>query len=52
MYSNVFVIYELSSARQQCDVSNQVELLPCVARQNSINLVRHGSSTTFETGLR
>ena len=52
MYSNVFVFYELSSARQQRDIWNQVEPLPCVARQNSINLVRHGSNTTFETGLR
>ena len=44
---------------------NQVELLPCSTTWfqtsrychakvefNSINLVRHGSSTTFETGLR
>ena len=56
MYSNVFRIYELSY---------QVELLPCSTTWfqtsgycrakvefNSINLVRHGSSTTFETGLR
>ena len=76
MYFNVFLIYELSSARQQRDVWNQVELLPCTTAKlavlhgsrttwfqtsrycrakvefNRISLVRHGSSTMFETGLR
>ena len=65
MHSNVFIIYELSSARQQRDVWNQVELPPCSTasyaelhgscrakvESNSINLVQHSSSTTFETGL-
>ena len=79
MYSNVFIIYELSSARQypeSRDDWNQVELLPystesfavlhgrtttwfqtsryCRAKvefDSAINLVRHDSSTTFETGL-
>ena len=49
MYSKVFIIHELRTAcrakRQQHDsLGFNVALLPCY-------LVRHGSSTTFETGL-
>ena len=65
MYSKVFIIYELSSARQcPCSTAKLAELhdrsttwfqTPRYCRPkvefNSINLIRHGSSTTFDTGL-
>ena len=59
MYSNVFIIYELSSARQLAVLHSSSRTWFPTSRYcranfefNSINLVRHGSSTTFETGLR
>ena len=57
MYSNVFIIYELSSARLAVLHGSSTTWFQtsryCRAKVefNSINWVRHGSSTTFETGL-
>ena len=52
MYSNVSIIYELSSA--QCSITTRFKTSRyCRAKVefNSINLFRHGSSTAFQTGL-
>ena len=57
MYSNVFIIYELSLAQAVLHGSSTTwfqKLRYCRAEVefNSINLARHSCSTTFEMGLR
>ena len=44
MYSNIFIIYELSSAWQWPDVCNQVKLLPCRTAKRA---VLYGRGTTW-----
>ena len=44
MYSNIFIIYELSSAWQWPDVCNQVVLLPCRTAKRA---VLYGRGTTW-----
>ena len=44
MYSNVFIIYELSSAVAQ-PVWNQVELLPCYTAVAQLGFKRRATAT-------